>query len=725
MNIIKRSGKEQVFDSKKIGIAISKANKASTQDNRLTDEDIEDIALSVERHCKRLHRALSVEEIQDIVEMKLMRSGHFDVARKYITHRYARQVARHENTTDKQILSLIECNNEEVLQENSNKNPTIASTQRDYMAGEVSKDITKRYLLPNDIVKAHEDGLIHFHDADYFAQHIFNCCLIDLADMLQNGTVITGTRIDPPKSFITACTIATQIIAQVASGQYGGQSISLADLAPFVDVSRRKIKESLKKQFSDLQIDIPTDKLNRLVKERVDNEIRQGIQTLNYQVCTLQTTNGQAPFITFFMYLNEAKNKQEKEDLAKIIEETISQRYLGMKNEKGVYISPAFPKLIYVLQEDNITEGSKYWYLTELAAKCTARRLVPDYISEKKMKEYKVDKNGNGQCYTCMGCRSFLTPYLDENGNPKYKGRFNQGVVTINLPDVGLSAKGDMKKFWKILDERLELCHKALQCRHNRLEGTASDLSPIHWQHGALARLAKGEKIDKLLHGGYSTISLGYVGLWECVKALTGKKLTEPEGEKLGLEIMTKLNEYTAKWKAAENIDYSLYGTPQESTTYKFAKCLQKRFGIIPGITDKNYVTNSYHVHVTELIDAFAKLDLEAKFQKLSPGGAISYVEVPNMQDNIPAVLEIIKHIYDTIMYAELNTKSDYCQTCGYDGEIKIVEDANGKLVYECPNCGERNSQKLNVCRRVCGYLSTTIPNQGRIQEIKERVLHI
>ena len=725
MNIIKRSGEEQQFDCSKIINAITKANKTATEDNRLSDEDIEDIAFAVERHCKRCHRAMSVEEIQDVVEMKLMKSGHFDVSRKYITHRYARQMARHENTTDKQVLSLIECNNEEIKQENSNKNPTFASTQRDYMAGEVSKDISKRYLLPNDIVKAHDDGLIHFHDMDYFAQHIFNCCLVNLEDMLQNGTVISGTKIDKPHSFITACNIATQIVAQVASAQYGGQSISVSHLAPFVDISRKKFRKYFKTQFESNNIKVSDEQLNAIVEDRVKDEVRQGIQTLNYQVCTLQTTNGQAPFITFFMYLNEAKGKQEKEDLALIIKEIIEQRYIGLKNEKGIYVSPAFPKLIYVLQEDNIKEGSKYFYLTELAAKCSAKRLVPDYISEKKMKEFKIDKNGDGQCYTCMGCRSFLTPFLDENGKPKYFGRFNQGVVTINLPDVALTANKDIKKFWKVLDSRLGLCHKALQCRHNRLEGTTSDISPIHWQHGALARLAKGEKIDKLLHGGYSTISLGYVGLWETVFCLSGKKLTEPEGEKLGLEIMQKLNEYTTKWKEAENIDYSLYGTPEESTTYKFAKCLQKRWGIIPGVTEKNYVTNSYHVHVTENIDAFSKLSLEAKFQKLSPGGAISYVEVPNMQNNLTAVIRIMQHIYDNIMYAELNTKSDYCQACGFDGEIKMVEDENGKYIWECPNCHNRNSSSMNIARRVCGYISTTPCNQGRMQEINERVLHI
>jgi len=725
MNIIKRNGSEQLFEQNKIIKAITKANNTATEDNRLIEEEIEDIASSVERHCKRCKRAMSVEEIQDVVEMKLMKSGHFDVARKYITHRYARQLARHENTTDKQILSLIESSNEEVKQENSNKNPTIASTQRDYMAGEVSKDLTKRYLLPNDVVKAHEDGLIHFHDADYFAQHIFNCCLINLEDMLQNGTVITGTRIDKPHSFITACTIATQIIAQVASGQYGGQSISLSHLAPFVNITRQKIKNCLMSQFESLKIKVSDEKIDKIVEEKVLSHIRQGIQTLNYQVCTLQTTNGQAPFITFFLYLNEAKNEQEKKDLALIIEEVIRQRHKGMKNVKGIYVSPAFPKLIYVLQEDNIKEGTPYFYLTKLAAECTAKRLVPDYISEKIMKELKVDKNGNRHCYTAMGCRSFLTPYVTQDGNPKYYGRFNQGVVTINLPDVGLSAKKNMKEFWKILDKRLELCHKALQCRHNRLEGTPSDISPIHWQYGALSRLKPGEKIDCLLHGGYSTISLGYVGLWECVYSLIEKKLTEPEGEKLGLEIMQKLNEYTAKWKASENIDYSLYGTPQESTTFKFAKCLQNRFGIIKGVTDKNYVTNSYHVHVTEEIDAFSKLSLESKFQKLSPGGAISYVEVPNMQNNIPAVLKIMQHIYDNIMYAELNTKSDYCQECGFDGEIQMIQDENGKYVWECPNCHNRNSDKMNIARRVCGYISTSAMNQGRMQEVKERVLHI
>lgn len=725
MNIIKRSGIEQEFNLSKIVNAISKANNTSTEDNRLDQEEIEDIATSIERHCKRIHRALSVEEIQDIVEMKLMKSGHFDVARKYITHRYFRQLVRHENTTDKQILSLIESNNEEIKQENSNKNPTIASTQRDYMAGEVSKDISKRYLLPNDVVKAHEEGLIHFHDMDYFAQHIFNCCLINLEDMLQNGTVISGTKIDKPHSFITACNIATQIIAQVASGQYGGQSISIEHLAPFVDISRQKIKETLKNEFKSNKIEFTEQQLNNIVEDKIKSEIKQGIQTLNYQVCTLQTTNGQAPFITFFMYLNAAKNEQEKKDLALVIEEIINQRYIGMKNKNGVYVSPAFPKLIYVLQEDNIKEGTPYFYLTELAAKCTAKRLVPDYISEKIMKQTKIDKLGTGRCFSCMGCRSFLSPYLDENNKPKYWGRFNQGVVTINIPDAALSANKDLKKFWKILDSRLELCHKALQCRHNRLKGTKSDISPIHWQYGALSRLKPDETIDKLLYNDYSTISLGYVGIWESVEALIGKKLTEPEGEELGIKILQCLNDHCEKWRAAEHIGYSVYGTPEESTTYKFAKCLQKRWGIIPGITDKNYVTNSYHVHVTEHIDAFSKLSLESKFQKLSPGGAISYVEVPNMQNNIPAVIKVIQHIYDTIMYAELNTKSDYCMKCGYDGEMKMVQDKNGKYIWHCPNCGNEDFNQMSVARRVCGYISSSACNQGRMQEIGERVLHL
>lgn len=725
MNIIKRSGIEQEFNLSKIVNAISKANNTSTEDNRLDQEEIEDIAASIERHCKRIHRALSVEEIQDIVEMKLMKSGHFDVARKYITHRYSRQLARHENTTDKQILSLIESNNEEIKQENSNKNPTIASTQRDYMAGEVSKDISKRYLLPNDVIKAHEEGLIHFHDMDYFAQHIFNCCLINLEDMLQNGTVISGTKIDKPHSFITACNIATQIIAQVASGQYGGQSISIEHLAPFVDISRQKIKETLRDEFISNNIEFTEQQLSNIVEDKIKSEIKQGIQTLNYQVCTLQTTNGQAPFITFFMYLNAAKTEQEKKDLAFIIEEIIKQRYIGMKNKNGVYVSPAFPKLIYVLQEDNIKEGAPYFYLTELAAKCTAKRLVPDYISEKIMKQTKIDKLGIGRCFSCMGCRSFLSPYLDENNNPKYWGRFNQGVVTINIPDAALAAGKDLKKFWKILDSRLELCHKALQCRHNRLKGTKSDISPIHWQYGALSRLQPNETIDKLLYNDYSTISLGYVGIWESVEALIGKKLTEPEGEALGIKILQSLNDHCEKWRASEHIGYSVYGTPEESTTYKFAKCLQKRWGIIPGVTDKNYVTNSYHVHVTEQIDAFSKLTLESKFQKLSPGGAISYVEVPNMQNNIPAVIKVIQHIYDTIMYAELNTKSDYCMKCGYDGEMKMIQDKNGKYIWHCPNCGNEDFSQMSVARRVCGYISSSACNQGRMQEIGERVLHL
>ena len=725
MNIIKRSGIEQEFDMQKIVNAISKANNTSTEDNRIDPEEIDDIAESIARHCKRAHRALSVEEIQDLVEMKLMKSGHFDVARKYITHRFARQLARHENTTDKQILSLIESNNEEIKQENSNKNPTIASTQRDYMAGEVSKDISKRYLLPNDVVKAHEEGIIHFHDMDYFAQHIFNCCLINLEDMLQNGTVISGTKIDKPHSFITACNIATQIIAQVASGQYGGQSISIEHLAPFVDISRQKLKENLKTEFEQNKISYTSKQLDNIVEDRIKAEIKQGIQTLNYQVCTLQTTNGQAPFITFFMYLNDAKSKQEKKDLAMIIEEILIQRYTGMKNRKGVYVSPAFPKLIYVLQDDNIKEGTPYFYLTELAAKCTAKRLVPDYISEKIMKQTKIDKDGTGRCFSCMGCRSFLSPYLDENSKPKYWGRFNQGVVTINIPDAALAANKDLKKFWKILDSRLELCHKALQCRHNRLKGTTADISPIHWQYGALARLQPGETIDKLLFGDYSTISLGYVGIWESVEALIGKKLTDPAGEELGLKILQSLNDHCEKWRAAENIGYSVYGTPEESTTYKFAKALQKHYGIIPGITDKNYVTNSYHVHVTEKIDAFSKLTLESKFQKLSPGGAISYVEVPNMQNNIPAVIKVIQHIYDTIMYAELNTKSDYCMKCGFDGEMQMIQDKNGKYIWHCPNCGNEDFSQMSVARRVCGYISSSLCNQGRMQEIGERVLHL
>ena len=724
MKIIKRSGAEVTFDPEKIVIAVTKANDSVVPSARMTPIQIKRIAEDVESAAANMNRALSVEEIQDMVEDQIMNQRAFDVARNYITYRYTRALVRKSNTTDEQILSLIECNNEEVKQENSNKNPTVNSVQRDYMAGEVSKDITKRILLPRDIVEAHEQGIIHFHDADYFAQHMHNCDLVNLEDMLQNGTVISGTLIEKPHSFSTACNIATQIIAQVASCQYGGQSISLTHLAPFVDISRKKIRAEVEAEMAEIGEDISPEKLDRVTEMRLYEEIKRGIQTIQYQVVTLMTTNGQAPFITVFMYLNEAKNQQEKQDLALIIEETLRQRYRGVKNEKGVWITPAFPKLIYVLEEDNIREGTPYWYLTELAAKCTAKRMVPDYISEKIMLRNKVDKNGEGHCYTCMGCRSFLTPYVDEEGKPKYYGRFNQGVVTVNLVDIGLSADHDLIRFWEIFDQRMELCHRALQCRHERLSGTLSDAAPILWQHGALLRLPKGEVIDKYLHGGYSTLSLGYAGLWECVYSLIGKKLTEPEGEELGLEIMRKLNEYTAKWKAAENIDYSLYGTPLESTTYKFAKCLQTRFGIVKDVTDKQYITNSYHVHVTEPIDAFDKLLLEAKFQALSPGGAISYVEVPNMQDNIPAVLTVMQFIYDHIMYAELNTKSDYCQVCGYDGEIEIVED-DGKLVWRCPNCGNTDQSKMNVARRTCGYIGTQYWNQGRTQEIKERVLHL
>ena len=723
MKIIKRSGAEVEFDAAKIVLAITKANESVISSERMSEIQIKRIAEDVEMAAKNINRSLSVEEIQDLVENEIMNQRAFSVARRYITYRYNRALVRKANTTDEQILSLIECNNEEVKQENSNKNPTVNSVQRDYMAGEVSKDITKRILLPQDIVEAHENGTIHFHDADYFAQHMHNCDLVNLEDMLQNGTVISGTMIEKPHSFSTACNIATQIIAQVASSQYGGQSISLTHLAPFVQVSREKIRAEVADELKDFA-DVTTEKIEEIAEKRLREEIRRGVQTIQYQVVTLMTTNGQAPFVTVFMYLNEAKSEQEKSDLALIIEEALKQRIQGTKNEKGVWVTPAFPKLIYVLEEDNIREDSKYWYLTELSAKCTAKRMVPDYISEKIMLQLKVDKNGNGNCYTCMGCRSFLTPYLDENGKPKYYGRFNQGVVTVNLVDIGLSAGGDEEKFWEIFDERMELCHRALQCRHERLTGTLSDAAPILWQDGALARLKKGEKIDKLLHGGYSTLSLGFAGLWECVMAVKGKKLTEPDGEEFGLKVMEKLNEYTAKWKADENIDYSLYGTPLESTTYKFAKCMQKRFGIIKGITDKNYITNSYHVHVTEPIDAFSKLALEAKFQALSPGGAISYVEVPNMQSNIPAVLEVMKFIYDNIMYAELNTKSDYCQVCGYDGEILIQED-DSKLIWECPNCNNRDQSKMNVARRTCGYIGSQFWNQGRTQEIKERVLHL
>lgn len=724
MKIIKRNGAEVVFDANKIILAVTKANESVVPSARMTDIQIKRIAEDVEMAALHMNRSLNVEEIQDMVEDQIMNQRAFDVARRYITYRYTRALVRKANTTDEQILSLIECNNEEVKQENSNKNPTVNSVQRDYMAGEVSKDITKRILLPADIVEAHEKGIIHFHDSDYFAQHMHNCDLVNLEDMLQNGTVISGTMIEKPHSFSTACNIATQIIAQVASCQYGGQSISLTHLAPFVDVSRQKIRIKVERELKTINPNVTLEDIDRITEERLLEEIRSGVQTIQYQVVTLMTTNGQAPFVTVFMYLNEAKNEREKKDLAIIIEETLKQRYKGVKNEKGVWVTPAFPKLIYVLEEDNIHEDSTYYYLTKLAAKCTAKRMVPDYISEKIMIQNKVDKNGDGHCYTCMGCRSFLTPYLDEDGNPKYYGRFNQGVVTVNLVDIGLSAEGDMDKFWEIFDERMELCHKALQCRHERLTGTLSDAAPILWQHGALLRLPKGEIIDKYLHGGYSTLSLGYAGLWECVLSLNGKKLTEPEGEKLGLEIMKKLNEYTAKWKAAECIDYSLYGTPLESTTYKFAKCLQKRFGIRKGITDKTYITNSYHIHVTEEIDAFKKLAIESKFQALSPGGAISYVEVPNMQNNIDAVLSVMKFIYDNIMYAELNTKSDYCQLCGFDGEIEVV-DSDGKLVWQCPNCGNTDQSTMNVARRTCGYIGTQYWNQGRTQEIKERVLHL
>ena len=723
MRIIKRNGSEEDFNIEKIINAVKKAN-GSGEHKFLTDEQIEDVADYVEYKCNKIRRAVSVEEIQDMVEDQLMAKGAFELARRYVRYRYNRSLVRKANTTDNRILSLIECNNEEVKQENSNKNPTVNSVQRDYMAGEVSRDLTRRMLLPADIVEADKEGIIHFHDSDYFAQHMHNCDLVNLEDMLQNGTVISDTLIERPHSFSTACNIATQIIAQVASNQYGGQSISLAHLAPFVQVSREKIRRETLAEIEELGVHPTEEKINDIVEQRLRKEVNRGVQTIQYQVVTLLTTNGQAPFVTVFMYLNEAKNEQEKHDLAMIIEETLKQRHKGVKNEKGVWITPAFPKLIYVLEEDNITEDSKYWYLTELAAKCTAKRMVPDYISEKVMLQSKIDKNGEGHCFTCMGCRSFLTPYVDENGKPKYYGRFNQGVVTVNLIDIGLSAGKDLDKFWKIFDERMELCHRALQCRHERLTGTLSDAAPILWQYGALARLKKGEKIDKLLHGGYSTLSLGYAGLWECVYSLIGKKLTEKEGKELGLEIMQKLNDYCAKWKKEENIDYSIYGTPLESTTYKFAKCLQKRFGIIKGVTDKNYITNSYHVHVTENIDAFSKLKLESEFQALSPGGAISYVEVPNMQDNIPAVLQVIKFIYDNIMYAELNTKSDYCQVCGYDGEIKIVHD-DGKLVWECPNCGNRDQDKMNEARRTCGYIGTQFWNQGRTQEIEERVLHL
>ena len=723
MKIIKRNGSEVPFDITKIITAVTKASDSVSGKSRLTREQITQIAAEVTDQCQSLNRAVSVEEIQDMVENKLMDMKAHDIARHYITYRYVQSLKRQTNTTDERILSLIECQNEEVKQENANKNPTVNSVQRDYMAGEISKDLTARLLLDPEIVKAHQEGLIHFHDSDYFAQHMHNCDLVNLEDMLQNGTVISGTYIEKPHSFSTACNIATQIIAQVASNQYGGQSISLTHLAPFVDVSRKKIAAEVEAEMEGLNVS--AERKKAIVERRLRNEINRGVQTIQYQVVTLMTTNGQAPFITVFMYLGEARNAQEKADLAIIIEETIRQRYQGVKNEAGVWITPAFPKLIYVLEEDNIRPGTPYYYLTELAAKCTAKRMVPDYISEKKMLEMKIDKNGEGHCYTCMGCRSFLTPYVDpETGKPKYYGRFNQGVVTINLVDVALSSGGNFEKFWKIFDERLALCHRALQARHKRLLGTPSDAAPILWQYGALARLKKGEKIDKLLFGGYSTISLGYAGLYECVKYMTGRSHTDAGAKPFALSVMQHMNDKCNEWKKAENIDYSLYGTPLESTTYKFAKCLQKRFGIVPGITDKNYITNSYHVHVTEPIDAFTKLKFEAEFQKLSPGGAISYVEVPNMQDNLEAVISVLQFIYDNIMYAELNTKSDYCQCCGYDGEIKIVED-DGKLVWECPKCGNRDQNKLNVARRTCGYIGTQFWNQGRTQEIKDRVLHL
>ena len=724
MKIIKRNGAEVGFDITKIIIAITKANESVEEVDRMTPVQIQRIAESVDLQCQKMNRAPTVEEIQDMVEHYIMAHGAFEVAKHYITYRYTRSLVRKSNTTDDKILSLIECNNEEAKQENSNKNPVVNSTQRDYMAGEVSRDITNRILLPKDIVEAHNEGIIHFHDTDYYAQHMHNCDLVNLEDMLQNGTVITGTLIEKPHSFATACNIATQIVAQVASNQYGGQSISLTHLAPFVQISREKIRASVRDEFDAVGVAVTEDKINSIAEKRLREEIRRGVQTIQYQVVTLLTTNGQAPFVTVFMYLGEAKNQQEKDDLALIIEETLLQRYQGVKNEKGVWVTPAFPKLIYVLEEDNIHEDSPYYYLTKLAAKCTAKRMVPDYISEKKMLELKVDKNGNGHCYPCMGCRSFLTPYVDEDGNPKYYGRFNQGVVTVNLPDIALSSGGNIEKFWRIFDERMELCHRALLCRHERLKGTLSDAAPILWQYGACARLKKGEPIDKLLYGGYSTISLGYAGLYECVKYMTGKSHTDPSATPFALEIMHKLNAACKTWKAQHNIDFSLYGTPLESTTYKFAKCLQKRFGVIEGITDKGYITNSYHVHVTEPIDAFKKLEFEAQFQHLSPGGAISYVEVPDMQNNLDAVLEVMKFIYDHIIYAELNTKSDYCQVCGWDGEIEVVEE-DGKLIWKCPQCGNTDQDKMNVARRTCGYIGTQFWNQGRTQEIKDRVLHL
>ncbi len=724
MKVIKRNGTEVVFDISKILVAVGKANNNVKEEHRMTPMQIQRIAESVELNCIELGRSPSVEEIQDMVEHQIMAHGAFEVAKEYITYRYTRSLVRRSNTTDDKILSLIECSNEEAKQENSNKNPIVNSTQRDYMAGEVSRDITNRLLLPKDIVQAHEEGIIHFHDADYYAQHMHNCDLVNLEDMLQNGTVITGTLIERPHSFSTACNIATQIIAQVASNQYGGQSISLAHLAPFVQVSREKIRRVVRTEMEKIHATPSEEEFNDLVESRLRDEVARGVQTIQYQVLTLLTTNGQAPFVTVFMYLNEARNEQEKKDLALIIEETLKQRYQGVKNEAGVWITPAFPKLIYVLEEDNIHDDSPYYYLTKLAAKCTAKRMVPDYISEKMMFQLKIDKNGEGHCYPCMGCRSFLTPYVDENGKPKYYGRFNQGVVTINLPDVALSSGGDIEKFWQIFDERLELCHRALMERHNRLKGTPSDVAPILWQYGACARLKKGEPIDKLLYGGYSTISLGYAGLYECVKYMTGKSHTDPAATPFALQIMNTMNAACKKWKEMHNIDFSLYGTPLESTTYKFAKCLQKRFGVIPGITDKGYITNSYHVHVTEKINAFDKLAFEAQFQHLSPGGAISYVEVPDMQNNLDAVLEVMKFIYDHIIYAELNTKSDYCQVCGWDGEIKIEEE-DGKLIWKCPNCGNTDQNKMNVARRTCGYIGTQFWNQGRTQEIRDRVLHL
>ncbi len=724
MKVIKRNGSEVDFDITKIIAAITKANDAAEESERMTPVQIRRIAERVELDCQKMNRSPSVEEIQDLVESQIMAHGAYEVAKRYITYRYTRSLVRRSNTTDEKILTLIECCNEEAKQENSNKNPVVNSTQRDYMAGEVSRDITNRILLPQEIVDAHNEGIIHFHDADYFAQHMHNCDLVNLEDMLQNGTVITGTLIERPHSFSTACNIATQIIAQVASNQYGGQSISLAHLAPFVQVSRERIRSELQSEMEEIGAHPSEEKFSGMVEKRLRDEIRRGVQTIQYQVVTLLTTNGQAPFVTVFMYLGEAKNEQEKHDLALIIEETLQQRDQGVKNEAGVWVTPAFPKLIYVLEEQNIHEDSPYYYLTELAAKCTARRMVPDYISEKKMLELKKDKNGEGHCYTCMGCRSFLTPYVDENGKPKYYGRFNQGVVTINLVDVALSSGGNLEKFWKIFDERLELCHRALMCRHNRLKGTLSDAAPILWQYGALARLKKGETIDKLLYGGYSTISLGYGGLYECVKYMTGKSHTDPSATPFALSVMQYMNDKCAEWKKMHNIDFSLYGTPLESTTYKFAKCLQKRFGIIEGVTDKGYITNSYHIHVSEEIDAFSKLAFESKFQALSPGGAISYIEVPNMQQNLEAVMQVLKFIYENIMYAELNTKSDYCQVCGWDGEIEIVEE-DGKLIWKCPRCGNTDQDKMNVARRTCGYIGTQYWNQGRTQEIKERVLHL